>query len=86
MPKSDKNQTIKEKVEQLMDKKIRPSIQMDGGDIELIDVDESTGVVTVRLAGACVGCPLASVTLSLGVERELLENIPEFSHLEVLDS
>ncbi len=78
-------QTIREKVEELMDKKIKPTIQMDGGDINLVDVDESTGVVTVQLAGACVGCALSSVTLTLGVERELLENIPEFSHLEVIE-
>ncbi len=80
-----KQQTIREKVEELMDKKIKPTIQMDGGDINLVDVDESTGVVKVQLAGACVGCALSSVTLTLGVERELLENIPEFSHLEVIE-
>ncbi len=78
-------ESMKKKVEKLMKNKIRPQIQMDGGDIKLVDVDEVGGVVSVRLGGACIGCPLSSVTLTLGVERELLENIPEFNHLEVLE-
>ena len=68
-----------------MKDKIRPQIQLDGGDIELVEVDETSGTVTVQLGGACVGCPLSSITLTLGVERELLENIPDFNHLEVLE-
>ncbi len=56
--------------------KIRPMLQADGGDLELVDVDDE-GVVSVRLRGACVGCPSASVTLTLGVERHLKEQIPE---------
>ena len=78
-------QTMKSKVEKLIKNKIRPQIQLDGGDIKLVEVDEISGTVTVQLGGACVGCPLSSITLTLGVERELLENIPEFNHLEVLE-
>jgi Fe-S cluster biogenesis protein NfuA len=55
---------------------IRPSLQADGGDIELVTVGED-GKVTVRLTGACHGCPMAQVTLKQGVERYLKETIPE---------
>ncbi|NLZ53319.1 MAG: NifU family protein, partial [Thermoanaerobacteraceae bacterium] len=51
-------------------------LQADGGDVELIDVDEQ-GVVKVRLQGACGGCPMASMTLKNGIERALKEAIPE---------
>ncbi|MCA9255462.1 MAG: NifU family protein [Phycisphaerales bacterium] len=57
-------------------RQLRPAVQSDGGDIELVDVDEN-GVVTVRLHGACVGCPSAAITLKMGVEQSLKDNIPE---------
>jgi len=59
---------------------IRPFIQSDGGDIELVDVDDQ-GVVQVRLHGACVGCPASQMTLKLGVERNLKEKVPEVSEV-----
>jgi len=65
---------MKEKVEKVLGK-IRPNLQADGGDVELVGVDG--GVVTVRLKGACGGCPMASVTLKQGIERILKEEIPE---------
>ncbi|MCH7924376.1 MAG: NifU family protein [Planctomycetes bacterium] len=55
---------------------IRPLAQADGGDIELVDVD-TDGVVSVRLKGACIGCPSAAITLTLGIERNIKEQIPE---------
>jgi len=55
--------------------KIRPMLQADGGDIELVGVDESTGTVSVRLQGACRGCPSAQMTLKMGVERYLKERV-----------
>jgi Fe-S cluster biogenesis protein NfuA len=55
---------------------IRPYLQRDGGDIELVDVDDG-GVVQVRFKGACVGCPSAAITISQGVERTLKDRIPE---------
>jgi Fe-S cluster biogenesis protein NfuA len=61
---------------------IRPALQNDGGDIELIDVDEATGVVTVKLVGACGGCPMSQMTLKMGVERVLKEQVPEVSAVE----
>lgn len=54
---------------------IRPSLQMDGGDVELIDVID--GIVKVRLTGACGGCPMAEMTLKAGVERVIMDKVPE---------
>jgi len=55
---------------------IRPAIQADGGDINLIDVDEGTGVVQVELTGACVSCPASTVTMKAGIERIMKDRVP----------
>ena len=55
---------------------IRPALQEDGGDIELVEFDEGTGVLKVSLFGACDGCPIASETMTLGVERIIKERVP----------
>jgi len=55
---------------------IRPMLQADGGDIDLVSVDEAEGVVSVRLQGACKGCPGAAMTLKMGVERQLKNKVP----------
>ncbi|MBA7622477.1 Fe/S biogenesis protein NfuA [subsurface metagenome] len=65
---------MREKVEQAL-AKIRPALQADGGDVELVDVDG--GVVKVKLTGACASCPVATVTLKQGIERLLKEQITE---------
>jgi len=65
---------MKEQVEEAL-AKIRPALQADGGDVELVDVDD--GVVSVRLTGACDGCPMATLTLKMGIERILRGEIPE---------
>ena len=65
---------MKEQVQEVINE-IRPMLQADGGDIELVDVDEE-GVVSVRLQGACKGCPGAQMTLKMGVERHLQQKIP----------
>lgn len=70
---------MKDKVTQVLDK-IRPGLQMDGGDIELIDVKD--GVVKVRLVGACAGCPMSMMTLQMGVERALKREVPEVVRVE----
>ncbi len=57
--------------------RIRPYIQGDGGDIEFVSFDEDTGVVVVKLLGACVGCALVDFTLKGGVEALLMDEIPE---------
>ncbi|MFQ5900840.1 MAG: NifU family protein [Thermodesulfobacteriota bacterium] len=56
--------------------KIRPALQADGGDIALVDVDEEKGIVQVQLKGACAGCPSAQMTLQMGVERAIKEDVP----------
>jgi len=65
---------MREKVEAAL-AKIRPALQADGGDVELVDVSE--GTVKVRLQGACAGCPMSVMTLQLGIERTLKEQVPE---------
>lgn len=66
---------MKEQVEEVIEI-VRPAIQADGGDISLLDVDESTGVVTVELHGACVGCPASTVTMKAGIERIMKDRVP----------
>ena len=70
---------MREKVEKAIEK-IRPFLQQDGGDIELVDVTD--GVVKVKLKGACGCCPMAQMTLKNGVERALKEEIPEIISVE----
>ncbi|MCD8479456.1 MAG: NifU family protein [Candidatus Cloacimonetes bacterium] len=65
----------REKLESVLDK-VRPAIQADGGDVELINIREDN-VVEVRLKGACHGCPMATLTLKAGIERIVKEEIPE---------
>jgi len=71
---------LKEKVEEALDK-VRPSLQADGGDVELVDVDED-GVVKVKLQGSCAGCPMSQMTLKMGIEKILKQNIPEISRVD----
>jgi len=65
---------MREKVEAAL-ARIRPALQADGGDVELIDVRE--GVVSVKLIGACGGCPMSTMTLRNGIERILKQDVPE---------
>lgn len=67
---------LKTKVEKELNK-IRPQLQRDGGDVELISVDEKTGQVKVKLQGHCAHCPMAEMTLRFGIEDELKRKIPE---------
>jgi len=70
---------LKEKVSEALER-IRPSLQMDGGDVELVDVVD--GVVQVRLKGACSGCPMSTMTVKNGIERYLKQLIPEVKSVE----
>ena len=70
---------MKEQVKQVLDK-IRPSLQADGGDVELVDVEN--GIVKVKLKGACAGCPMSQMTLKNGIERLLKKEIPEVKAVE----
>jgi len=66
---------MQERVEAALEK-VRPSLQADGGDVELVEVS-AEGVVKVRLTGACSGCPMRQMTLQMGIGRVLKEEVPE---------
>jgi Fe-S cluster biogenesis protein NfuA len=71
---------MKEQVETALNK-IRPSLNADGGDVKLIDVSDD-GVVKVQLTGACSGCPMSQMTLKMGIEKLLKEEIPEVKEVQ----
>jgi len=71
---------MEEQVQEVLGK-LRPFLLRDGGDVELVNVDED-GIVRVRLMGACGSCPSSTITLKAGIERALLEEIPGFTELE----
>ena len=63
--------------------KVRPMLQADGGDVELVDITED-GVVKVRLRGACGACPMSQMTLKMGIERYLKKEVPEVKSVEAV--
>jgi Fe-S cluster biogenesis protein NfuA len=66
---------MKAQVEKVLNQ-VRPALQADGGDVELVDVSDD-GVVSVRLTGACGSCPMSTMTLKMGIEKTLMESLPE---------
>jgi Fe-S cluster biogenesis protein NfuA len=74
--KGENFKMMKDKVQKSLDK-VRPMLQQDGGDVELVEVDEDSGIVKVNLTGACKGCPMSQITLKSGIERYLKSEIPE---------
>lgn len=70
------NGSIEEQIEQVLEQ-VRPALRMDGGGIEFVKYDATTGAVHVRMKGACVGCPMSEITLKMGVEAALQDAIPE---------
>lgn len=74
---------VRSRVEKVLNL-IRPAVQSDGGDVELVDVTPE-GVVRIRMHGACVGCPSSSMTLQMGIERNLKEHIPEVTAVQAVD-
>jgi Fe-S cluster biogenesis protein NfuA len=77
------NEILFEKVEKALSN-IRPYLQADGGDVELVKVTEE-GIVEVRLTGACKGCPMSQMTLRAGVERALIREIPGIRRVEAVN-
>ena len=69
---------MKKQVEEILNK-IRPSLVADGGDVELVDVEE--GIVKVKLKGACSGCPMSEMTLKMGIERLIKQEIPDIKQV-----
>jgi Fe-S cluster biogenesis protein NfuA len=78
---NERREEMREQVEKALEK-IRPALQADGGDVELIDVAE--GIVKVRLKGACGGCPMSQLTLTRGVEQTIKRAVPEVKRVEAV--
>jgi Fe-S cluster biogenesis protein NfuA len=78
-PSGASETSLAERVSAVLDL-IRPAVQSDGGDLELVEVD-AQGRVHVRLHGACVGCPSSMMTLALGIERNLKDKVPEVTQV-----
>jgi Fe-S cluster biogenesis protein NfuA len=83
MAEETKELTLRERVEAAL-AKVRPSLQADGGGVELVEVGDD-GIVKVRLQGACRGCPMAQMTLAMGIGRVLREQVPEVSDVQAVD-
>ena len=75
---------MREKIESILDQ-IRPAMRMDGGNIEFVDFDPATGVIRVRLQGACRGCPMSQVTLKMAVEAALCDALPEVKEVVAVE-
>lgn len=71
-----------EQIKEILDNDIRPALQSDGGDIEFISYEDN--IVNVKLVGACAGCPMSQMTLTEGVERTLMNRIPEIKGVQNL--
>jgi Fe-S cluster biogenesis protein NfuA len=70
---------MKEEVQKAIDT-VRPSLQADGGDVELVDVSED-GIVKVKLTGACRGCPMSQMTLKMGIEKVIKQKVPSVKEI-----
>jgi Fe-S cluster biogenesis protein NfuA len=81
LERDPRRETMKEQVEKALNR-IRPALQADGGDVELVDIED--GIVKVRLTGACGGCPMSQMTLKMGIERHLKKEVPEVKSVEAV--
>lgn len=76
---------LRESVEHAIDE-IRPALQVDGGDCEIVDLDEGQGTVSIRLVGACGGCPMSTLTLKAGIERIVRERVPAIRTVQTIEA
>jgi Fe-S cluster biogenesis protein NfuA len=76
---------LEEKIENIIEEKVRPTLLMDGGDIQFVDFDMETGVVSVKLAGHCRMCPFRQMTLKAGIEAPLRDEVPEVKEVRLLE-
>jgi Fe-S cluster biogenesis protein NfuA len=83
MPQTANQSPLRDRVTKVINL-IRPAVQSDGGDVELVEVT-ADGVVRIRLHGACVGCPSSSITLQVGIERNLKAHVPEVRAVEAVE-
>lgn len=74
--------TLEERIQQILDG-YRPTLYMDGGDVELLQVDEA-GIAHVKMLGACIDCPISLLTMKLGIQRLLKENFPEIKGVNAI--
>ena len=82
-PTEQRVPTTLAKIEELLDS-IRPAIRSDGGDIELVEFDEESGLVQLRMVGACYACPMSMMTLKAGIEQRLRMQVPEVRAVEAV--
>ena len=78
----DEARRLREKVEKALEE-IRPMLQRDGGDVELVEVTDA-GIVKVKLKGACSSCPMAQMTLEMGVKKAIQEKVPEVTEVKAV--
>lgn len=71
------------RIERALDQ-IRPAIRMDGGEVEVVDFDPETGLVSLKMLGACGGCPMSTMTLKMGIERALRQTVPEVKAVQAV--
>jgi len=83
MSEQDTKQALMAKVEEAL-AKVRPSLEADGGGVELVDVTEDN-IAEVRLQGACKGCPMSQMTLAMGIGRVLRQEVPEIVDVRAVD-
>lgn len=83
IPSNSTSDSLREQVRQVLDL-IRPAVQSDGGDVELVEVTPD-GLVQVRLHGACVGCPSSLITLQTGIERNLKQRVPGVTGVQAVE-
>jgi len=83
IPTTSTDNALREQVRQVLDL-IRPAVQSDGGDVELVGITDQ-GVVQVRLHGACVGCPSSTMTLQSGIERNLKQRVPGVTAVQAIE-
>ncbi|CAG1003743.1 Fe/S biogenesis protein NfuA [Phycisphaerales bacterium] len=83
MPASVPAPTLRDRVEKVLSL-IRPAVQSDGGDVELVSITPE-GVVQIRLHGACIGCPSSGMTLRMGIERNLKTHVPEIRGVQAIE-
>jgi Fe-S cluster biogenesis protein NfuA len=76
------NDELKARIARVLVEEVRPALQMDGGDVEVVNIDR--GVVQVRLLGTCGGCPSTTMAVIMGIEQELRKRVPEVEYLEAV--
>jgi Fe-S cluster biogenesis protein NfuA len=74
---------LRERIEAILDQQVRPGLRADGGDVEVVDIDDDN-IVQVRMKGACEGCASSAMTLTMGIEAALKAQIPEIRFLEAV--